>query len=513
MKTGRAFGWRSAFVACAGPVLVALLLVALIEAGLRLAGWSVAVPAEGDPWLNLTPFFQRTTRADGVAVMRRRDGEVEFLADKPANGFRVFVLGESSVHGFPYVPGYSFAAFLEARLALALPHHVVEVVNCGVDGIGSWHMRRIAAEIVHYEPDAVLVSAGHNEYVTPEIRRVGSTIRLLAGLRFYQLAIRAGAAWRRWRHGPIDEQSLASSNQPYGAARLRALGQVTLSADERAHILARFTSNVVAIVARVRQAHAMPLVASVAQDLRDWAPGAWRHTAGLSQESIARWIHHAEEGDARRRAGDCRGALAAFHAATRIDRRPASLHYARARCFEALRRWGAARREYERASDLDEIPLGAPSVLNLALRRLATRAGVLFVDVERAFARASPHGLVGRPWFVDHVHPTLRGHQLIAATIAASFQHHGIPVSRDQWAATRYQDVDPENILRARPKLERREYESRILLHLLLDRRDRALREVADGASQFPELRALATQIAGRLDTAGDLPSINSPWR
>ncbi len=88
---------RTRLARSVGPALVTLALVAAIEAGLRLAGYRAAAPAIGDPFLNLTPFFERTTRSDGVAVMRRRDGEVEFLADKPANGFRVFVLGESSV--------------------------------------------------------------------------------------------------------------------------------------------------------------------------------------------------------------------------------------------------------------------------------------------------------------------------------------------------------------------------------------------------------------------------------
>lgn len=512
MSTRRVSRWRSTALACGRPILTALALVALIEAALRVVGWTAAVPADGDPWLNLTPFFAPATRTDGVAVMRRRDGEIEFLASKPADGFRVFVLGESSAHGFPYTPGFSFTGFLEARLALALPHRTVEVVNCGVDGIGSWHMRRIADELVAYAPDVVLVYAGHNEYVTPEIHRVGPTLRLLSGLRFYQLAMRTGAAWRRWRYGPIDEQSLASINQPYGPARRRALGRETMSAAERAHILARFESNIEAIVARARQADAVPVLASVAQDLRDWAPGASRHHAALAPDAIARWRELVEEGDTRRQARDCRGALTAFHDAMRIDRRPAALHYARARCFEALGRFGAARREYRHASDLDEVPLGAPSMLNVTLHRLAIRREVPFIDVERAFARASPHGLVGQSWFVDPVHPTLRGHQLIAATIAASLQRTGIPAS-EEWAATRYEDLAPDDILQARPRFRRREYESRILLHLLLDRRDRALREVTAAAAEFPELRVVETQIADRLTAVGNLPSLNSAWR
>jgi hypothetical protein len=100
----------------------ALVLLAALELGLRLAGWQIVVSVPGDPFVNLLPLFEPARAAGGVAVLRRRsDPGVTFLAAKPANGFRVFVLGESSVHGDPYGPAYAFAAFLQQRLAAALP--------------------------------------------------------------------------------------------------------------------------------------------------------------------------------------------------------------------------------------------------------------------------------------------------------------------------------------------------------------------------------------------------------
>jgi lysophospholipase L1-like esterase len=496
-----------------GPGLVALALVGLIEVGLRVLGRGDAVPGAGDPYLNLTPFFERATRTDGVPVMRRRDQGAEFTVDKAPNGFRVFVLGESSVYGFPYGPGYAFAAFLQERLARALPGFVVEVVNCGVDGIGSWHVRRIADEVARHQPDVVLVYTGHNDFVTPEIRAPGPILTRLARLRFYQLAVRAGRSWRRWRRGPIDEDALWSANQPYGPARLRALGRETLSPTDRARILARFETNLEAVVDSARAAGAVPVVASLTQDIRDWAPGAWRHTAGLSGDAIARWTRYAKEGDRRRRAGDCRRALAAFHAAMRIDRRPAALHYARARCFAEQGRWRTAGREYRRASDLDEVPLGAPSVVNLSIRRLAARRRIPFIDVEDAVERASPHGLVGRALVIDPVHPSLAGHQVIAAAIAHGFRRHGLPVPASRWADAEPVTVDPDGILREHPRLARREHESRILLHLMLGRTDRALSELVAAEGQFPELRPATEQVAHRLTTDGGLAPVNSPWR
>src|SRR5262245_30120026 len=110
-----------------GPsVLGAVALVVALEVALRLAGWSHAVPLGGDPFVNLIPLFHRVTEAGGV-VMRRTDGS-EFPLEKPANGFRVFVLGESSVLGVPYPPEYSFPGFLRQRLTAMLPQRRVEVI-------------------------------------------------------------------------------------------------------------------------------------------------------------------------------------------------------------------------------------------------------------------------------------------------------------------------------------------------------------------------------------------------
>src|SRR5262245_29550886 len=315
-----------------GPLAVAVLLIAAVEGALRVGGFEIRVPDRGDPYLNLTPLFRREMRADGVMVMRRRDGAAEFLADKPATGFRVFVLGESSVHGFPYGPAYAFPALLQTRLAAALPGRVVEVVNAGVAGIASWHVRRIADELTAYRPDVVLVYTGHNDYLVPEIRPAAARA-WLGELRFYQLAVQAGVELRRLRYGPIDEQALRSANQPYAAARARALGTTTLSATEREWIAARFTDNLHAIVRAARTAGAVPVVASLAQDLRDTVPGAWRHTPDLPEAVTAQWTTLAEEGDRLRRAGDCPDAVTTFETALRIDHRPAALHYALARCL------------------------------------------------------------------------------------------------------------------------------------------------------------------------------------
>jgi lysophospholipase L1-like esterase len=88
----------------------------------------------------------------------------EFRAEKPANGFRVFVVGASSAAGYPYPPAYAFGDWLERRLEVRLPDLSVEVVNAAVAGYSSRRVLVALREVARYQPDLVIVYSGHNEW-------------------------------------------------------------------------------------------------------------------------------------------------------------------------------------------------------------------------------------------------------------------------------------------------------------------------------------------------------------
>ena len=482
---------RSHVRALLGPALVTLGLLAVAEGGLRLAGWEARIAAGGDPYLNLIPLFRPAIGRDGVAVLHRRGPEdVTFLARKPANGFRLFVLGESSVEGFPYGAPWSFPAFLQRRLASALPGTTVEVVNAGVNGIASWDIRRIAEEIVRYQPDVVILYAGHNDFTASDQQQPGLLLRFRARLRLFQLATSTRTVLEKWRRGPIDVRRAEREADPFRAIRQHASGRNLLSADERRHIAERFEADARAIVELARRAGAVPLLVSLGQNLRDQEPGASRHRPGLAAADLARWTDRVAAGGRAARDGQLAAALAAYADAMGIDSRPAILHFRMGRVLERLGRSAAARTEYRRASDLDAVPLGAPSSLNARLERLAAETGTPFVDVARALAEVSPHGLVGSPLFVDHVHPTIAGHQRIAAALSDALGRLGLPRPAAEWSAG-YRDPDPRAVLREHPDLVRNEHVARIVIDMSVGQTRAARHEAARAAARFPDLRRL----------------------
>ena len=153
---------------------VGVATVIALELALRVTGIG-AGETRYDPFAGFSrtvPMFEAATRDDGTQVFRTAKARrvrwpQEFLAVKPANGFRVFVVGESSAAGVPYDVGHAFSAFLEMRLRAELPSLVVEVVNAAVPGYGSRRMLPIVEDIARHEPDLLILYAGHNELAEP----------------------------------------------------------------------------------------------------------------------------------------------------------------------------------------------------------------------------------------------------------------------------------------------------------------------------------------------------------
>src|ERR1700744_600596 len=120
-----------------------------------------------------------------------------FRKVKEAGTLRIFVLGESSTIGYPYFHNGSFHRWLQYRLMRSFPDKKLEIVNISLTAVNSYTVLGFAREAVHYEPDAILIYTGHNEYYGA--LGVGSTNRLggsswlintllrLRQLRFVQL--------------------------------------------------------------------------------------------------------------------------------------------------------------------------------------------------------------------------------------------------------------------------------------------------------------------------------------
>jgi hypothetical protein len=71
--------------------------------------------------------------------------------------------------------------------------------------------------------------------------------------------------------------------------------------------------------------------------------------------------------------------------------------------------------------------------LEQSLARIAAETGAPLVDAASLLAARSPDNIPGFDWYVDHVHPTIGGHQLIARALAAQMRDSGILARSAIW--------------------------------------------------------------------------------
>ncbi len=86
-----------------------------------------------------------------------------FLCKKPDGVTRIAVLGGSSIQGFMLRDSQTIPSRLEWHLSKA-GYPNVEVINAGVAGYNTLQLRRLLPELWTFEPDMLVVYAGHNDY-------------------------------------------------------------------------------------------------------------------------------------------------------------------------------------------------------------------------------------------------------------------------------------------------------------------------------------------------------------
>jgi hypothetical protein len=93
----------------------------------------------------------------------------------------------------------------------------------------------------------------------------------------------------------------------------------------------------------------------------------------------------------------------------------------------------SARAALVRAKDTDVCPLRILSPMNEIVLRVAADTATPVVDADALFTERSPGGINGAKWFVDHVHPAVEGHQLLADALADELVRLGAVSPQPAW--------------------------------------------------------------------------------
>lgn len=439
---------RQFWFRCAAVVL-GLLPFVLLELALRLLG--VASPAnQRDP---LAGFNQQQTlfeRAGGVYRARHSRepffGPQEFAASKPANGYRVFCFGGSTVFGHPYTADTAFPKWLELELAARQPARRVEVVNCGGVSYASYRLAPIVREVLGYQPDLIVLAMGQNEFLED---RTYQAEKQRSGLRRWledrALSLRTVLLLRRWFHR--GEPSAASAAENFSAApplspevnaRLddARTGYGSYHRDDawRQQVVRQFEDTFRGMIEACRAAGVPVLVVTLGTNLRDCPPFKAEHRPGLTPEQELQWQVLFDAATEMEKSNPS-SALELYRKAATIDGEHALLAWRTARVLDRLGEAGQAKEFYQRAKETDVCPLRMIEPVFQIQHRLAAETKTPLVNARELIAARCAEGIPGSELYVDHVHPAIGGHQFIAAAIAAKLDETRLFPLAASWSA------------------------------------------------------------------------------
>jgi tetratricopeptide (TPR) repeat protein len=407
-------------------LLVPLAVLVIFELGLRAVGYgknlrlAQRVEENGKAWWEINQDVGR--RYFGLRPDFARQAEEGRIAyTKPANGYRVICLGESSMAGFPYNKNATMPGILRTYLQMLFPDREIEVVNLGIAAVNSFAVRDLMPEVIALDPDIVLIYAGHNEFYGA--LGVGSTfslgsnrslvnlyLRLLHYRTFNLLQgiiqkivdrVKGRAAIDVTQSNPVMQQMARQQTIPYGSELFLKVGRI-------------FEENLSDALEMAKATRVHVAVGNLVSNLKDHPPFISAPTNTLSRDERKNWREAHSVAMSLVKAEQYQAALEKFAIAARIDSVDAELAYYRAKCFFALEDTTAAARLFSRARDLDLLRFRAPDTFNVIIQRVSQKNDAPMVDVERAFRERCEGGIIGRELISEHLHPTVHGYMLMA---------------------------------------------------------------------------------------------------
>lgn len=417
----------------AAAVLLPIVLLCIVEVILRTADYGgddrlfISIPDAQSPYYGInTEIGKRYFSQIDFSPTPRKD---LFLKQKPANGFRIFVLGGSSAAGFPYGNNITFPRILHRRLQDAFPDKKIEVVNTAMTAINSYTLLDFMDEILRQKPDLLLIYAGHNEFYgalgVASVESLGRRWITLTYLKLRELKLfilmRNGV---RSLKTAIVRPETGATNDPFQTVMARIVKQPEIAYGSRRYEQGRrqFQINMEAIANKATAAGVPVVLSELVSNVRDQQP---------------------------------------FISLPSKNQPSAQNIFEQARALEALGEIEQARPLYLRAKDLDALRFRAPEDFNEILHDVAGKYALPIVPMKKIFELSSPSGIIGQSLMTEHLHPNIDGYFLMADAFLETmrenkfvssnwpnFEKHSSPWYRSHWGYTTLDSVFADMTIR-----------------------------------------------------------------
>jgi len=401
-------------------VLAPLLAFGLLEGALRVAGYGYD-----------TAFFKKA-RIDGRDFLINNDsfvlrffppqltrlpGALRMEAQKPANTWRIFILGESAALGDPSPP-YGAGRYLRTLLSERFPDRKFEVVNVSITAINSHVILPIARECASHQGDFWIVYMGNNEMVGPfgAASVFGAqappvwTVRLSLALQ----KTRVG----QWLMNAVRDLKFKSAKSgSWGGMEMFLGSQLPPDDSRKERVYRNFQQNLRDILQAGLESGARVVLNTVAVNLKDCSPFASIPPTSLAEAERAAFQRSASNAAQAQQQGRYQDAAGQFAEAAKLQPLAADLQYGWAQCLWSMTNFAAAREHFQKACDCDALPFRADSRLNDLIRQAARQSGnsnLLLFDAATDLATNSPGEICGNETFFEHVHFNFDGNYRLA---------------------------------------------------------------------------------------------------
>lgn len=408
-------GLRRGILVALSTILTPIVVLAVLEAALRFAGVGynpdllVPCTVRGVPASCYNLFFAAPYFPAGMVQTPRL---YSIPAVKSPRTYRIFVLGESAAMGDPD-PAYGFSRYLEVMLRSRYPGMKFEVVNTGSVAINSHVVLPIARGLADQKPDLFIIYSGNNEVVGPY---GPGTVLTSTGMSLP--VVRSNIFFRSTRIGQLVTK-LGTQKQEWRGMELFLDKQVPASSPLLRQAYSNYKANLRETIAVGRNSGAKVVVATAATNVRDCAPFASQHRAGLRPDELQRWSALVQQGIDLEAVNSYGEALKKYRTASGVDDQYAELEFRIARVSEKLGDKESAAKHYIHARDLDTLRFRADSRINEINRAVAASSGATLVDAEALLSGASTDGVVGSDLIYEHVHLTPQASYLLARALFA----------------------------------------------------------------------------------------------
>lgn len=436
--------WRKKL---AFSILTLALFCGIVELSLLLAGVQ-PLARRTDPYVgfsNQLPLFTER-ESDGRIVVETASNKLQFFNHqsfdkrKNSNAYRIFCLGGSTTYGRPYNDATSFAGWLRELLPAAAPERDWEVINAGGISYASYRVVRVMEELANYAPDLFIVYTGHNEFLEErtyrDLRKTPGLVREVGGLFARTRAYSAVHRLLR-SDAQVDDVTNDQSEAALEAEVATRLDQgVGPDAYERDLLLAdrvveHFEFHLKRMIEIAKEADAEIVFVSPASNLANCSPFKSQFADGFDQRE--QWQQAYDEAKHAFEQQQFQQARKAIEDAVQIAPEHADTQYLYGRILRQLSNYEAAGGAFTKARELDVCPLRALNSISQRVRKVCSETETPLVDFEKTVEARSPNGIPDESLFLDHVHPTIEGHRILAIELFRWMANTGKVAEPPDW--------------------------------------------------------------------------------